>query len=42
MSKFSATEMQKYRKSVGVVFQDYKLLDWLTVEENIAYPLKIA
>jgi cell division transport system ATP-binding protein len=42
MSKFSASEMQRYRKSIGVVFQDYKLLDWLTVEENIAYPLKIA
>lgn len=42
MAKFTSHEMQKYRKNIGVVFQDYKLLDWLTVRENIIYPLKIA
>ena len=34
--------MQSYRRGIGVVFQDYKLLDWLTVKENIVYPLRIA
>ena len=34
--------MQAYRRNIGVVFQDYKLLDRLTVKDNITYPLRIA
>lgn len=33
--------LQLYRQRIGIVFQDYKLLWNLTVEENIAYPLEI-
>jgi cell division transport system ATP-binding protein len=34
--------MQQYRRQIGVVFQDYKLLEWLTAKENVLYPLHIA
>ena len=40
--KFSVTEAQAYRKNIGIVFQDYKLLDRMTVKENILYPLRLS
>ena len=30
------------RRRIGFVFQDYRLLDHLSVEDNVALPLKIA
>jgi len=42
MTKYNANELQAYRRNIGVVFQDYKLLDWMTAKENILYPLHIA
>jgi len=41
ISRFSDKEVQKYRRQIGVIFQDFKLVDWKTVFENIAYPLEI-
>jgi cell division transport system ATP-binding protein len=31
-----------FRRRIGTVFQDYRLIDHLTVEENVGLPLKIA
>jgi phospholipid/cholesterol/gamma-HCH transport system ATP-binding protein len=35
----SPVELQKVRTRVGLVFQHAALLDWLSVEENVAFPL---
>jgi cell division transport system ATP-binding protein len=41
MAKYSDAEVQLFRRKVGVVFQDYKLIERKTVIENIMYPLAI-
>lgn len=41
VSKYSDEEIQQYRRKVWVVFQDYNLLDSLSVKENIEYPLRL-
>lgn len=41
MASYSEAEIQSYRQTIGVIFQDYKLLDWKNVSENIRYPLDI-
>ena len=35
-------EMPRLRRRVGIVLQDYRLLDHLTVAQNVALPLKVA
>lgn len=34
--------LQRVRAGVGMLFQNYALFDWLTVKENIAFPLRRA
>ena len=41
MARYTDTDIQKYRRKIWIVFQDYKLIDALSVKENITYPLKI-
>lgn len=41
ISKFSSEDIQNIRKKMGIIFQDYQLLEDLSVRENIIYPLKI-
>lgn len=41
MAHFSDADIQKYRRKIWIVFQDYKLIDALTVKENITYPLRL-
>lgn len=41
VSSLNSREMAKFRRSIGVVFQDFKLLKDRTVFENVALPLEI-
>ena len=41
IARFTSNEVQGYRSRIGVVFQDFKLIDRMTVWENITYPLKL-
>ena len=34
-------QLRSLRKDIGIIFQDYKLINELTIEENIMIPLKI-
>lgn len=41
IAKMSSYELQEYRRNIGIIFQDSKLIPTLSVRENILYPLKI-
>ncbi len=42
LARLSDQEVQQYRRKVGVIFQDYKLIADKTVEENVLYPLHMS
>lgn len=42
VTTLSHEQLPKLRRKVGMVFQDYMLLDHLTVAQNVALPLKVA
>jgi len=41
IARFSNSEVQRYRRNLWVIFQDFKLIDWKTVYENISYNLEM-
>jgi cell division transport system ATP-binding protein len=42
ITQLRSHELPFYRRKVGVVFQDYKLLMQMTVAENVAFALEVA
>ncbi len=41
ISTFTSDDIQILRKRLGIIFQDYQLLEDLSVRENIVYPLHL-
>lgn len=39
ISRYNTDEMQIWRRKLGIVFQDYKLIEHMSVKDNIMYPL---
>ena len=42
VTRISSTELPGLRRRIGVVFQNFRLLDHLTTFENVALPLRVA
>lgn len=40
IARFPEREVQKYRRNIWVIFQDYKLIDRKSVFENVSYNLE--
>ena len=41
LKDISSNQLRELRQSIGIVFQDYQLVEEYTIEENIMLPLKI-
>lgn len=42
VNKLSSAKIQNFRRRIGIIFQDYKLLPKKTVFENVAFALEVA
>lgn len=42
VTNMTRADLPKLRRRIGIVLQDYRLLDHLTVLENVSLPLKVA
>ncbi len=42
MNSISKTKLQELRRHLGIVFQDYRLINEWSVERNVVLPLWIA
>ncbi len=41
LTKLKKRKVPEFRRTIGVVFQDYRLIDTMTVYENIAFVLRV-
>ncbi len=41
LARLTDVEIQRYRRKIWVIYQDFKLIDWKNVKQNISYPLEI-